>query len=345
MKDVFIIDTSPFPSESGHFADMILPDHTYLERYQDAPTYPFEGFPMTQLRVPAVEPIHDTKYFGDTLIEIGKRMNGPDGRVLPALDSAENVLRHLAKGFETDPGDNGVDGWESWVEKGVWYKKPYLWQQRDGVFYEWDGHRLCREMRREEVQEAAQDPSGKFEFRLGARDECRLDRRGHRARPVQPHVPDLGAAGASGRWRSLLRHAEGGAACRRSRPQHPDGHRASAAHVGGRGEAFVEINPVTARERGIADGDRVRISSDVGTIEARCRSMKACGPTRWCCRWNTATGPRALVEGGADRTLRRGDGEPVRPGHRAMHVLLDQGPRGEGLREEEHAEMGNGHRP
>jgi thiosulfate reductase / polysulfide reductase chain A len=36
MKDVFIVDTSPFPSETGHFADIILPDHTYLERYQDA---------------------------------------------------------------------------------------------------------------------------------------------------------------------------------------------------------------------------------------------------------------------------------------------------------------------
>jgi thiosulfate reductase / polysulfide reductase chain A len=79
LKDVFIIETSPFPSETAHYADMILPDHTYLERLQDAPTYPFEGFPMTQLRVPAVEPIHDTKYYGDVLIEIGKRMNGPMG--------------------------------------------------------------------------------------------------------------------------------------------------------------------------------------------------------------------------------------------------------------------------
>ena len=43
LKDVFIIDTSPFPSETGHYADLILPDHTYLERLQDAPTYPFQG--------------------------------------------------------------------------------------------------------------------------------------------------------------------------------------------------------------------------------------------------------------------------------------------------------------
>jgi thiosulfate reductase / polysulfide reductase chain A len=46
LKDVFIIDTSPFPGETAMYADIIVPDHTYLERLQDSPTYPFEGWPM-----------------------------------------------------------------------------------------------------------------------------------------------------------------------------------------------------------------------------------------------------------------------------------------------------------
>jgi anaerobic selenocysteine-containing dehydrogenase len=27
-------------------ADLVLPDNTYLERWQDAPTYPFQGWPL-----------------------------------------------------------------------------------------------------------------------------------------------------------------------------------------------------------------------------------------------------------------------------------------------------------
>lgn len=280
MKDVFIIDTSPFPSETGHFADLILPDHSYLERYQDSPTYPFEGYPLTQLRVPAVDPIHDTKYFGDVLIEIGKRMAGPMGDYYRALGDSETVLRHLAKGFENNPGDNGVDSWESWVEKGVWYKKPYLWQQRDGTFYEWDGRGYNREMTEEEVAETLlKTPSGKFEFRSSAlesnaawiaqatgRDPARL-MFPQWEEPVHPGGGDLYLVTPK-----VALHAEG------------RGHNIPMviAHLqpvmGGRGEAYCEINPRTAAARNIRDGDRIQISSDVGTIEATARTYEGVRP-------------------------------------------------------------------
>lgn len=57
LQGLFVIDTSSFPSETVHFADPILPDHICLERMQDAPICPFEGYPLTQLRVPAVKPL------------------------------------------------------------------------------------------------------------------------------------------------------------------------------------------------------------------------------------------------------------------------------------------------
>jgi thiosulfate reductase / polysulfide reductase chain A len=207
------------------------------------------------------------------IIELGKRMNGPMADYYRALDSAENVLRHLAKGFETDPGDNGVNSWESWVEKGVWYKKPYFWQQRDGVFYEWDGTDYARVMSEEEVaQKLLKTPSGKFEFRssaLEANSDWIVGATGRDPAklmfpiwepPVHPGGGDLYFVTPK-----VALHAEG------------RGHNIPMviAHlqptVGGRGEAFVEINPTTAAARGISDGDRVSISSDAGTIEARCR--------------------------------------------------------------------------
>jgi thiosulfate reductase / polysulfide reductase chain A len=280
LKDVFIIDTSPFPSETGHYADLILPDHTYLERYQDAPTYPFQGFPMAQLRVPAVEPLHDTKYFGDVIFEIGKRITGPTSDYYKVLDTSENFLRFMASGFADEPGDNGVTDFESWKEKGVWYKKPYIYRQVNGRFLRWDGHDYTIEMTDEEVHaNLLKTPSGKFEFRSGqmkknadwiaemtGRDKSRL------IFPIWEEPVHKGGGDLHLVTPKLALHAEGRGS------NIPMVIAQLQPTVGGRGEGYLEINPATARARGINDGDRVRITSDVGEIEATCRHYEGIRP-------------------------------------------------------------------
>jgi anaerobic selenocysteine-containing dehydrogenase len=280
LKELFVIDTSPFPGETAMMADLVLPDHTYLERLQDAPTYSFEGWPMTQLRVPAVKPLYDTKYFGDTLIEIGKRIKGPMGEYYKALKDTENVLRHLAKGFESNPGDNGVNDFESWKEKGVWYKKPYLWQQRNGEFYEWDGTDYAKKMTPEEVKaKLLKTPSGKFEFRSGwleshadwiaaktGRDKTKL-MFPHWEEPQHPGGGDLYMVTPK-----VALHAEGRGA------NIPVAISLLQPVMGGRDRVYIEIHPETAKQRGIRDGDRVRIKSSVGTIEGYCRYFEGVRP-------------------------------------------------------------------
>jgi anaerobic selenocysteine-containing dehydrogenase len=48
--------------------------------------------------------------------------------------------------------------------------------------------------------------------------------------------------------------------------------------VGGRGEAFVEINPKVAKAKGIPDGAWVRIKSSAGEIRVRCRHFEGVRP-------------------------------------------------------------------
>ena len=235
---------------------------------------------MTQIRVPAIQPIHDTKYCGDVLIEIGKRMNGPMGDYYRELGDTENVLRHLAEGFRADPGDNGVNDFESWKEKGVWYKKPYIWRQVNGTFYEWDGQGYNREMTPDEVKaNLLKTPSGTFEFRssqMEANADWIAARTGRDPAtlmfPIWEEPVHHGGGDLHLVTPKVALHAEG------------RGHNIPMviAHlqpvVGGRGEAFCEINPATARERGIGDGDVVRITSDVGSVTARARVFAGVRP-------------------------------------------------------------------
>jgi anaerobic selenocysteine-containing dehydrogenase len=278
LKTVFVIETSPFPSETSVFADLVLPDHTFLERLQDTPTYPFQGYPLTNLRVPAVKALHDTKQFSDTLIEIGKRIKGPMGEYYRKLGNTEDVIRALAKGFEANPGDNGVDGYEKWVEKGVWYRKPYPYRQVAGEFLEWDGLGYAKPMSAEDVKKKLfKTESGKFELKSSYLEHyadfvsARLGIPPERVGFPQWLAPKYtGGGDLHFITPKTAMHAEG----RSGNLPHAIG--TYQPNLGGRNELFLEIHPDTAARRGIRSGDRVKIGNTLGAIFARARIYPGC---------------------------------------------------------------------
>ena len=280
MKSMFVIDTSPFPSETAMMADIVLPDNTYLERWQDAPTYPFQGWPLAQIRVPAIKPVHDTKTFADVLLQIGSRIKGPMGEYCKKTESAENIVRHMGKGFEADPGDNGVNGFDAWVKKGAWFKKPYHWRQVRGEFFEWDGKGWNKPMTAAEVKEKLfMTDSGKFEF----------------VSSYMEHKKDwiLKATGRSADKYNMPHWEEpkytGGGDLHMITPKtamHAEGRTANIPHaialfqptVGGNKQALCEVHPSVAKAKGIKDGDRIKIKSSSGEIFAIARVTELTRP-------------------------------------------------------------------
>jgi anaerobic selenocysteine-containing dehydrogenase len=273
LREVFVIDTSPYPGETHKFADLILPDNTYLERLQIADTYPFEGYPISMIRVPAVKPIYDTRTFGDVVIEIGKRIKGPMADYYKKVDNTENIIKWMCEGFKDQPGDNGVVDFETFKQKGVWYRKPYVYLQKDGVFYKWQDGGYNKVLTEEEVKvEVLPTPTGKFELKVTELE--------HHADYVHER---FGIAPEKAPFPQWIEPQHGGDGdlhfVSPKLAGQAEGRSANMPHVtaliqpvqGGKHDVFLEIHPDAAAKRGIQDGDRVRISNKIGAIEVLAR--------------------------------------------------------------------------
>lgn len=69
-KIPFIVSFSPYKDETALMADLVLPDHTYLEKTDDIYSPSWVQYPFYAVSQPAVDPVYDTKNMGDTIIAI-----------------------------------------------------------------------------------------------------------------------------------------------------------------------------------------------------------------------------------------------------------------------------------
>jgi len=116
----FIAVCDAFQSEMTAYADLVLPDTTYLERHDvmsmlDRPISEFDG-PVDSVRVPVVPPLGECKPFQEVLIELGSRLK------LPAFVNPDGSRRFrdypdFVINFETEPG-SGIGFLSGWRGKG-----------------------------------------------------------------------------------------------------------------------------------------------------------------------------------------------------------------------------------
>lgn len=103
-------------SEQAHYADLILPDATYFERWGFDTRNNMELRDYVTLRQPVVPPPAECVSFVDSMIQIGRRL-GPDlAKYFPFEDHEEWIkLRCQALGKVV-----GEDGFEYMKKHGVW---------------------------------------------------------------------------------------------------------------------------------------------------------------------------------------------------------------------------------
>ena len=111
----FTVCVSPFYDESAALADIILPDATYLERwdYEDmvSPNQVAEYY----LRQPIVKPLGEARDFADVCCELAKRMGFPLG-----IASKEEFVK---KSCAMTKPIKAVGGFDYMKKHGVWHDK------------------------------------------------------------------------------------------------------------------------------------------------------------------------------------------------------------------------------
>jgi anaerobic selenocysteine-containing dehydrogenase len=113
-KIPFLIVCDAFQSETVAFADLVLPDTTYLERHDvmsmlDRPVSEFDG-PSDSVRVPVVEPTGDCKPFQEVLIELATRLKLPTFTTPEGERKFKDYADFIVK-FEHKPGIGFLMGW------------------------------------------------------------------------------------------------------------------------------------------------------------------------------------------------------------------------------------------
>jgi anaerobic selenocysteine-containing dehydrogenase len=129
-KIPFIVSFSPFMDETTTFADLVLPDGTYFDRWQDDHVEPGLGFPMFGLRSPVLEkPLYDTRNTGDVIIQLARNLGGGVARSFPWKDF-QGALKEAIKGvFATKRGSIPTkdfdEFWKALIERGGWWDPIY----------------------------------------------------------------------------------------------------------------------------------------------------------------------------------------------------------------------------
>ena len=124
----YTVCVSPFYDESAALADLILPDATYLERWDTEDMVSPRQIAEYAIRQPVVKPLGEVRDFGDVCIDLAERMDIPLG-----VKSKEDFVRQAC---ENTPGVKQAGGFEYMKANGVWHDpnaKPRYFSYRNLV--------------------------------------------------------------------------------------------------------------------------------------------------------------------------------------------------------------------
>jgi anaerobic selenocysteine-containing dehydrogenase len=278
-----VVSYSPFLDESARWADLVLPDHTYLERWQDAAAPPTLPIPVWGVVQPMVPPLHDTRATGDVVLDLASRLGGDVASAFP-WSTVENLveergkglaavrrggvldqplrreeLRELeARGYWLPHGKSKTAFWASIRERGGWFDPYYDYDDRSVLSRFPDGK--VRVFSAEARQRINSMMTGLVEGFLPLPENPETALAEDAAYPLKlvPFRVMTLASGNTSLMPWLLENV--------------------GALTGDAWETWAEINPETGAELGLSNGQPVRIESRAGGFQTRLKFFAGAQP-------------------------------------------------------------------
>jgi anaerobic selenocysteine-containing dehydrogenase len=112
-KIPLVVSFSSYMDETAAQADLILPNHVFLERYEDVPSA--RGFPkpILSLAQPVIATLYNTRSTGDVIIQLAKDLGDPAAAAFPWDD------------YQTCLEETLGDKWDTLVEEGYWVDEGF----------------------------------------------------------------------------------------------------------------------------------------------------------------------------------------------------------------------------
>ena len=112
----FVVSFGSFLDETSVLADLILPDHSFLESWTEGVPESGSATAVVGAAPPVMKPLHDTRATPDVLLEIGRALAKPIE--LPWQTFEEMLTSTFAA---LPPMTEGSDAWTDAQEKGGWW--------------------------------------------------------------------------------------------------------------------------------------------------------------------------------------------------------------------------------
>lgn len=285
-KMPFIVSFSPFRDETAAMADLILPDHVYLEKTDDVVWPAALQFPLYGLSRPVVEPLYNTRHSGEVILQTAKKLGDAIGNAFP-WGGYEDVLKIRVKGlFNSGPGlvhyDGKAPAWEG-LQAGHSPKPDYkdfegLWKalKSKGLWYR-------PQLAGYAGEKPFKTPTGKFEFyntrmetavseNKGVSREKIFEAMGVQARGDEvfmPHYENTIASAGTDDYPLQLVPYEMVNLASSWVPNPPFLKKTLFDNELLKDESFAEINAKTADKYHLKEGQRVWIESPSGKVRVR----------------------------------------------------------------------------
>jgi anaerobic selenocysteine-containing dehydrogenase len=126
----YVVSFSPFVDETAVWADLILPDHSYLESWGYQVPSPGADRPLVSSQQPVVRPVYDTLSTAELMLELAARLEGKPAEALPWRDIASFLQETVSELSGSSLGaydSRTLPGfWALWRQFGGWWSEKTI---------------------------------------------------------------------------------------------------------------------------------------------------------------------------------------------------------------------------